>query len=126
MNISRQNSERLWEGVQVRNCTSLLGGSGVFVHSKCCSASSLPHINKDQGGGAEKISVRLGSLLSPMFLFGYFTPCFGPFFAFSPTTEPGHNLCKSLTMGNVSVSFFLPFFLTDRNLLWQCHSCCGS
>ena len=124
--------------------SSLRGGSGVFVHRKYCSASSLPHINYDRGGGAEKISVSrtgirgvsiqpLGSLRLSMFV------CCSSRFAPSPfspppppPTEPGPNLCKSLTMSNISVSFFLPFFLsffiffTDRNLLWQCRSCCGS
>ena len=124
--------------------SSLRGGSGVFVHRKCCSASSLPHINYDRGGGAEKnicepygnpwrlhSTARLASLVDVCLLFIPF--CAFPLLPPPPTpTEPGPNLCKSLTMSNISVSFFLPFFLsffiffTDRNLLWQCRSCCGS
>lgn len=88
MSISRQNGERLWGA----------GGAIVFftgrVRRVCAqkvlfcivSASSLPHISKDRGGGAEKISVSrtgicgvsippLGSLRWPMFL-RCFTPCF--------------------------------------------------
>ena len=136
MSISRQNSERLGGGGGPSGkLSSLRGGSGVFVHRKCCSASSLPHINYDRGGGAEKISVSrtgirgvsippLGSLRSSMFFCcsSHFAP--SPFFPPPPPpTEPGP---KSLTMSNISVSFFLSFFFTDRNLLWQCRSCCGS
>ena len=144
MSISRQNSERLGGGGGPSGkLSSLRGGSGVFVHRKCCSASSLPHINYDRGGGAEKISVSrtgirggsilaLGSLRSSMFVCcsSRFAPF--PFSPPPPPTEPGPNLCKSLTMSNISVSFFLPFFLSffiffpDRNLLWRCRSCCGS
>ena len=117
--------------------SSLRGGSGVFVHRKCCSASSLPHINYDRGGGAEKnicepygnpwrlhSTARLASLVDVCLLFIPF--CAFPLLPPPPPTEPGPNLCKSLTMSNISVSFFLPFFLffTDRNLLWQCRSCC--
>ena len=145
MSISRQNSERLGGGggkLGSGKLSSLRGGSGVFVHRKCCSASSLPHINYDRGGWRRKnicepygnpwrlhSTARLASLVDVCLLFI-------PFCAFPllppPPTEPGPNLCKSLTMSNISVSFFLPFFLsffiffTDRNLLWQCRSCCGS
>ena len=135
MSISRQNSERLGGGGSSGKLSSLRGGSGVFVHRKCCSASSLPHIT---GGWRRKnicepygnpwslhSTARLASLVDVFLLFI-------PFCAFPllppphPPTEPGPNLCKSLTMSNISLSFFLSFFFTDRNLLWQCRSCCGS
>ena len=114
-----------WGGGPSGKLSSLRGGSGVFVHRKCCSASSLPHINYDRGGGAEKnicepygnpwrlhSTARLASLVDVCLLFIPF--CAFPLLPPPPPTptEPGPNLCKSLTMSNISVSFFLPFFLS--------------
>ena len=126
MSISRQNSERLGRGGGPSGkLSSLRGGSGVFVHRKCCSASSLPHINYDRGGGAEKnicepygnpwrlhSTARLASLVDVCLLFI-------PFCAFPllPPPPPPRSLVLTYASRwpwviSLFLSFFLSFFLS--------------
>ena len=122
MSISRQNSERLGGGGPSGKLSSLRGGSGVFVHRKCCSASSLPHINYDRGGGAEKISVsrtgspwslhstaRLASLVDVCLLFIPF--CAVPLLP-APPPPPRSLVLTYASRWPWVISLFLSFFLS--------------
>ena len=117
MSISRQNSERLGGGGSSGKLSSLRGGSGVFVHRKCCSASSLPHIT---GGWRRKnicepygnpwslhSTARLASLVDVFLLFI-------PFCAFPllpPPTPPRSRVLTYVSRWPWVISLFLSFFL---------------